>query len=124
MDENKIDLRIYIGSLIGMIWWLICTGSIMMGTILMRGWFRSCYHLNCEIIWRLRRTNRELSVARLNSSDADILISTLKLPDTIGKLTVVIDHYLSFSDLSRIKAAIQMVLEEKAEKYGEFGFEF
>lgn len=53
-----------------------------------------------------------------------IIISTFKLLDTIGKLTVVIDHYLSFSDLSRIKAAIQMVLEEKAEKYGEFGFEF
>ena len=70
--------------------------------------------------------HRELSVARLNSSEADIIISTFKLPDTIGKLTVVIDHYLSFSDLSRIKAAIQMVmvLEEKAEKYGEFGFEF
>ena len=56
----------------------------------------------------------------------DIIISTFKLLDTIGKLTVVIDHYLSFSDLSRIKAAIQMVmvLEEKAEKYGEFGLEF
>lgn len=80
--------------------------------------------MNCEIIWRLRRTNRELSVARFSSSEADIIISTFKLPDTIGKLTVVIDHYLSFSDLSRIKAAIQMVLEEKAEKYGEFGFEF
>ena len=53
-----------------------------------------------------------------------IIISTFKLLDTIGKLTVVIDYYLSFSDLSRIKAAIQMVLEEKAEKYGEFGFEF
>lgn len=74
----------------------------------------------------MRRTNRELSVARLNSSEADIIIIIFKLLDTIGKLTVVIDHYLSFSDLSRIKAAIQMVmvLEEKAEKYGEFGFEF
>ena len=68
--------------------------------------------------------HRELSVARFSSNEADISISTFKLPDTIGKLTVVIDHYLSFSDLSRIKAAIQMVLEEKAEKYGEFGFEF
>ncbi|MFL2131705.1 hypothetical protein [Ruoffia sp. FAM 20858] len=68
--------------------------------------------------------HRVLSVARLNSTEADIIISTFKLPDTIGKLTVVIDHYLSFSDLSRIKAAIQMVLEEKAEKYGEFGLEF
>ena len=80
--------------------------------------------MNCEIIWRLRRTNRELSVARLDSSEADILISTFRLPDSIDMLTVVIDHYLSFSDLSRIKAAIQMVLEEKAEMYGEFGFEF
>ncbi|HBY89810.1 MAG TPA: hypothetical protein DEO37_05145 [Aerococcaceae bacterium] len=63
--------------------------------------------------------HRVLSVARLNSSETDIIISTFKL-------TVVIDHYLSFSDLSRIKASIQMVmvLEEKAEKYGEFGFEF
>ena len=52
------------------------------------------------------------------------IIKSFKLPDTIGKLMVVIDHYPSFSDLSRIKAAIQMVLEEKAEKYGEFGFEF
>ena len=68
--------------------------------------------------------HRELSGARLNSSEADIIISTFKLPDTIGKLMVVIDHYLSFSDLSRIKAAIQMVLEEKGEKYWEFGFEF
>ena len=68
--------------------------------------------------------HRELSVARLNSSEADIIIIIFKLLDTIGKLTMVIDHYLSFSDLSRIKAAIQMVLEEKAEKYGEFGFEF
>ena len=85
---------------------------------------QSCYHLNCEIILRLRRTNRELSVARFSSNEADIIISTFKLPDTIGKLTVVIDHYLSFSDLSRIKAAIQIVLEEKAEKYGEFGFKF
>ncbi|WP_338487507.1 hypothetical protein [Ruoffia tabacinasalis] len=80
--------------------------------------------MNYEIIWRLRRTNRELCVARFSSSEADIIISTFKLPDTIGMLTVVIDHYLSFSDLSRIKASIQMVLEEKAEKYGEFGFEF
>ena len=72
----------------------------------------------------MRRINRELSVARLNLSEADILISTFRLPDSIDMLTVVIDHYLSFSDLSRIKAAIQMVLEEKAEKYGEFGFEF
>ncbi|MFL2140586.1 hypothetical protein [Ruoffia sp. FAM 26254] len=46
------------------------------------------------------------------------------MPDTIGKLMVVIDHYLNFSDLSRIKAAIQIVLEEKAEKYWEFGLEF
>ena len=62
----------------------------------------------------MRRTNQELSVARFSSSEADIIISTFKLPDTIGKLMVVIDHYLSFSDLSRIKAAIQIVLEEKA----------
>ena len=63
--------------------------------------------------------HRELSVARFSSNEADIIISTFKL-------TVVIDHYLSFNDLSRIKASIQMVmvLEEKAEKYGEFGFEF
>ncbi|WP_171031326.1 hypothetical protein [Ruoffia tabacinasalis] len=46
------------------------------------------------------------------------------MSDTIGKLTVVIDHYPSFSNLNRIKTAIQIVLEEKAEKYGEFGFEF
>ena len=72
----------------------------------------------------MRRTNRELCVARLNLSEADILISTFRLPDSIDMLTVVIDHYLSFSDLSRIKAAIQMVLEEKAEKYWEFGLEF
>ena len=72
----------------------------------------------------MRRINRELSVARLNLSEADILISTFRLPDSIDMLTVVIDHYLSFSDLSRINAAIQIVLEEKAEKYGEFGFEF
>ena len=72
----------------------------------------------------MRRTNRELSGARLNSSEAEIIISTFKLPDTIGKLTVMIDHYPSFSDLSRVKAAIQMVLEDKGEKYWEFCLEF
>lgn len=68
--------------------------------------------------------HRELSVDRLNASDADIIISTFKLPDTIGKLTVIIDHYPSFSDLSRIKTTIQHVLEEKVEKYWESEFEF
>ena len=56
----------------------------MMGTILMRGWFRSCYHLNCEIIWRLRRTNRELCVARLNLSEAEILLKRLSCLIRLG----------------------------------------
>lgn len=68
--------------------------------------------------------HRDLSVERLNGSDADIIISTFNLPDSIEKSSIMIDHYPSFSDLNRIKAAIQQVLEEKAEKYWEYEFEF
>ena len=45
---------------------------------------QSCYHLNCEIIWRLRRTNRELSVARLNSSEAELLLVRLSYLIRLG----------------------------------------
>lgn len=50
--------------------------------------------------------HRDLSVERLNAYDCDFIISTFKLPDSISKPSIIINHYPCISDIHRIQALI------------------